>query len=336
VQNTTSTILIAFLSGIVLAGGTAYVVSSLHKPAAESAVSAPVKPQTTPVQTAATQQPDPAPPVAPEANAEKAAPEPRQPAVSETRKPKPHPAVRREARKQSNPGRVSDDEAQPAPQPTQAEIAQNAPPPAPAQPPAAQPAMTAQTLNPPPGTQTAPPPPREPKTVTLTAGMPITVRINENISTNTNYEGDTFTASLDKPIVIDGFVIADRGSRVLGKVLRAEKAGRVKGRSELSLALTQIHTTDGQTIAIQTTPWDKEGPNSKKRDAAEMAGGAALGAIIGAIAGGGKGAAIGAGAGGAAGTGAVLVTRGKAAEIPSETRLTFSLSSDVPITERLH
>jgi hypothetical protein len=166
--------------------------------------------------------------------------------------------------------------------------------------------------------------------------MPITVRINENISTNTNYEGDTFTASLDKPIVIDGFVIADRGSRVLGKVLQADKAGRVKGRSELSLALTQIHTTDGQTVAIQTTPWDKEGPNSKKRDAAEMAGGAALGAIIGAIAGGGKGAAIGAGAGGAAGTGAVLVTRGKAAEVPSETRLTFSLSSDVAITERLH
>jgi len=166
--------------------------------------------------------------------------------------------------------------------------------------------------------------------------MPITVRINESISTKTNYEGDTFTASLDKPIVIDGFVIADRGSRVLGKVLRADKAGRVKGRSELSLALTQIHTTDGQTIAIQTTPWDQEGPTSKKGDAAKMAGGAALGAIIGAIAGGGKGAAIGAGAGGAAGTGAVLVTRGKPAEVPSETRLTFSLSNDVPITERLH
>lgn len=326
-QNTTSTILIAFLSGIVLAGGTAYVVSNLHKSGAEpAAVTAPATPAAS--QPAAAATPDP--------NAQKSDPEPRQQAVAEMSNPKPHPTVKREPRRQSNAARMRDEESQPAPQPVEAEVAQNVPPPAPAEPPTPQPAATAQTLNPPPGTQTAPPPPRQPKTITLAAGMPITVRVNENISTNTNYEGDTFTASLDKPIVIDGFVIADRGSRVLGKVTRAEKAGRVKGRSELSLALTQIHTTDGQTIAIQTTPWDKEGPTSKKRDAAEMAGGAALGAIIGAIAGGGKGAAIGAGAGGAAGTGAVLATRGKAAEVPSETRLTFSLSSDVPITERLH
>ena len=61
----------------------------------------------------------------------------------------------------------------------------------------------------------------------------------------------------------------------------------------------------------------------------------ALGAIIGAIAGGGKGAAIGAGTGGAAGTGVVLTQRGKAATIPSETRLIFTLDNPVTITERL-
>ncbi|MGA8598743.1 MAG: hypothetical protein WB676_28840, partial [Bryobacteraceae bacterium] len=188
----------------------------------------------------------------------------------------------------------------------------------------------------PPDTQTAPPPPRQPKTITLTSGTPITVRLNEKVSTNTNYSGDTFTATLDQPIVIDGFVIADRGSRVIGKVVNAEKAGRVKGVADLSLALTQIHTTDGQTVNIQTAPWDKEGPTSKKKDGAEIAGGAALGAIIGALAGGGKGAAIGAGAGGAAGTGAVLTTRGKPAEIAAETRVTFSLNNDVSITEHLN
>jgi hypothetical protein len=160
--------------------------------------------------------------------------------------------------------------------------------------------------------------------------------MNERISTSTNYAGDTFTANLDHPLVVDGFVIADRGSRVTGKILKADKAGRVKGLAELSLALTEIHTTDGQTIAVQTSPWDKEGPNAKKRDTAEVAGGAALGAIIGAIAGGGRGAAIGAGAGGAAGTGAVLTTRGKPAEIDSETRITFSLDNDVSITEHLN
>ncbi|MEO8131445.1 MAG: hypothetical protein ABI822_30395, partial [Bryobacteraceae bacterium] len=63
---------------------------------------------------------------------------------------------------------------------------------------------------------------------------------------------------------------------------------------------------------------------------------AAIGAAIGAIAGGGKGAAIGAGAGGAAGTGGVMATRGKDAEVPVETKLSFRLRDAITLTERLH
>jgi hypothetical protein len=51
--------------------------------------------------------------------------------------------------------------------------------------------------------------------------------------------------------------------------------------------------------------------------------------------GGGKGAGIGAGAGGAAGAGDVLLTRGKPAEIPVETRVSFRVQDSVTITERL-
>lgn len=327
-QKTSSTVAIAFLAGVVLAGGTAYVVTGLRdKPPA------PVLART--ANTAA-----PAPAVSQTENApeQQTAPEPARPEerpAEVRRKPSPSVAKYRVPVRE----RRQEDEASAAPQPTHAEMAQNTPPAAaaPQQPVSAPaPAQPSQALNPPPGTQTAPPPQREPKTVTLAVGTPLTVRVNENISTNTNYSGDTFTASLDKALVIDGFVIADRGSRVLGKVIRADKAGRVKGVAELSLVLTQIHTTDGQTINIETSPWTQEGPTSKKSDTAKVAGGAALGAIIGAIAGGGKGAAIGAGAGGAAGTGTVLATRGKPAVVPSETRITFALSNSVPITERLN
>jgi hypothetical protein len=180
------------------------------------------------------------------------------------------------------------------------------------------------------------PPPPAPKTVTLAQGTSVTVRLNETLSTDRNSEGDTFTASLDKPIVVEGFIIADRGARVLGKVTKSERAGRVKGVSNLELALTQFHTTDDQTVAIDTTPWLRRGDTSKKSDAAKVAGGAALGAIIGAIAGGGKGAAIGAGTGGAAGGGVVLAQSGKQTTLPAETRLTFTLQSPVTITERLN
>jgi hypothetical protein len=61
-----------------------------------------------------------------------------------------------------------------------------------------------------------------------------------------------------------------------------------------------------------------------------------IGAAIGAIAGGGKGAGIGAGVGGAAGAADVLLTRGKPADIPVETRLTFRVQEPVTITEKLN
>jgi len=164
----------------------------------------------------------------------------------------------------------------------------------------------------------------------------LAIRLGETLASDHNYTGDTFRATLEAPIIVDGFIIADRGSKVLGKVVNAQQAGRVEGLSGLTLALVEINTTDGQRVRIQTDLYSKQGPGSAGSDAAKIAGGAALGAIIGAIAGGGKGAAIGAGAGGAAGTGVVLATRGKPTALPSETRLTFRLSAPVTITEQLN
>ncbi len=176
----------------------------------------------------------------------------------------------------------------------------------------------------------------QPHVVTLQAGTNLNVRLLETLSTNHNYTGDTFRGTLESPIVLDGFIIADKGSKVLGRIVNAQKAGRIEGLSDLTLALSEINTTDGQRVRIETSSFDKKGPNSMGEDSAKIAGGAALGAIIGAMAGGGKGAAIGAGAGGAAGTGTVLATRGKPAVIPSETRLSFRLTNPVTITEKLN
>jgi hypothetical protein len=78
-----------------------------------------------------------------------------------------------------------------------------------------------------------------------------------------------------------------------------------------------------------------QGEETKGDDAKKVGIGAGVGAIIGAIAGGGKGAAIGAGVGAGAGGGAVAATRGKPAEIASETRLTFRLLDPVEVVEKL-
>ena len=170
----------------------------------------------------------------------------------------------------------------------------------------------------------------------MPAGTNVVVRLAETLSPEHNYTGDTFRATLESPILMEGFIIADKGSKVLGRITNAQKAGRIDGVSDLTLTLTEINTTDGQRVKIETSTWDKKGTKSTGEDSAKIAGGAVLGAVIGAIAGGGKGAAIGAGAGGAAGTGAVIATRGKTATLPIETRLTFHLVNPVTITEKLN
>jgi hypothetical protein len=221
------------------------------------------------------------------------------------------------------------------------EVAQAAPPQAPpveSGPVREAPAPTPPPVAVPPARQepeyTTPPPPPEPHRVTLNAGMLIPVRLVDGLSSERNTPGDTFTGTLDHELVVDGFVIAERGARVEGKVVSSDRGGKVKGVAALVVELTRIRTSDGQNIAIQTDSFERHAEQQHMQDAAKIGGGAALGAIIGAIAGGGKGAAIGAGVGGGAGTGDVLLTRGKPATLPSETRISFRLRAPVTITER--
>jgi hypothetical protein len=204
--------------------------------------------------------------------------------------------------------------------------------PVPTTPPPTPPARTEpENVTPPP-----PPPPPEPRRVTLNAGILIPVRLVEGLSTERNSPGDTFTATLDRQLVVDGYVIAERGARVDGRVVDADRGGRVKGVAAIAVELTRLRTADGQNIAIQTESFAREAESSRRDDATKVGAGAAVGAIIGAIAGGGKGAAIGAGAGGAAGAGTVALTRGKPATLPSETRIDFRLKAPVSITEKIY
>jgi len=180
----------------------------------------------------------------------------------------------------------------------------------------------------------APPPPPPPVQVNLKAGTLISVRTGQGLSSERNMVGDEFRATLDQPLVVDGWVIAERGAHVEGKVVQSQRAGRVKGLADLAIELTQLTTSDGQHIPIDTETFVKHGQTSTGEDAAKVGGGAAIGAAIGAIAGGGKGAGIGAAVGAAAGTAGVMTTRGKPAVVPAEAHINFRLKNAVTITER--
>ena len=206
-------------------------------------------------------------------------------------------------------------------------------PPPPAQ--EAPPAPTAEAPRPPPpAAQPVPPPPPAPRRATIPAGARLVVRTQNTLSTERNFGGDTFVATLDEPLVVEELVIAEKGSEVEGRIVRSEKAGRVEGLSSLAIELVRLHTADGQKLSIATNLHEVQGERGRGSDAKKVGVGAGLGAIIGAIAGGGKGAAIGAGVGAGAGAGAAAATRGQPAVIPAESRLSFQIKTPLEVTER--
>jgi hypothetical protein len=170
-----------------------------------------------------------------------------------------------------------------------------------------------------------------PNALTVLAGTILTIRTNDFLSTDQNQVGDPFTATLDQPLIVNGWVVARRGQTIVGKVKDVRKAGRVKGTSELGVELTDITIVDGRQLPMLTELWKGSGGTSHGQDAATIVTTTGVGAAIGAVADWGRGAAIGAGAGAAAGIAAVLLTRGRPTIVPPETQLSFRLVDPVKI-----
>ena len=168
------------------------------------------------------------------------------------------------------------------------------------------------------------------RTETVPSGTTITATLADAISSDMSKQGDKFTAHLTQPVVINGKVVADKGAVVTGHVADVDDAGRVKGRAKIELVLDEIRTGK-ESHKLSTEPFVAVAEDTHTRDAAEIAGGAAVGAAIGAVAGGKKGAAIGAIIGGGTGTTAVLATKGKDLRLESETKVNFVLSRDVEL-----
>jgi hypothetical protein len=152
----------------------------------------------------------------------------------------------------------------------------------------------------------------------------VRVRMIESVDSERANLGQTFRASLDEPIYVNGQEALPRGVDVLTKLVEDRQSGKIQGRTVLTLALATI-TFNGRTYDVTSSDVRTESSSRGQRSGEVIGGTAVLGAILGGIAGGGKGAAIGAASGAAVGTGAEVLTNGQRVRIPSETRLSFRL-----------
>jgi hypothetical protein len=156
----------------------------------------------------------------------------------------------------------------------------------------------------------------------IPAGTTIRVRMIDKLNSEQNQTGDTFHATLEEPITVNGRELYPKGADILGRVTDVHKTGQLTEPGELDLTLLTV-STGRLATSIRVQPLVIKGESHAKSNATKIGGGAALGAIIGAVAGGGKGAAIGTVAGGAAGTGVAAATGKKPAIVDSEAVLTF-------------
>lgn len=179
-------------------------------------------------------------------------------------------------------------------------------------------------------TPPTPPPPPPPQKVTVPSGTMLAVRLVDSIDSEKNQVGDTFHATLNTPLTIDGDIVVPSGSDVQGHLADVKSAGKFAGQSIVVLQLDSI-TSGSQTYNIQTDQYKKQGSSRGKNTAEKVGAGAGIGAIIGALAGGGKGAAIGAAAGGGLGGGVQAATKGQQIKLPSETVLNFTLQAPVTV-----
>jgi hypothetical protein len=176
----------------------------------------------------------------------------------------------------------------------------------------------------------APAAPPEPVVYAIPAGTRNSVRMAQEVNSKTATEGEPFSATVFRPVVIDGKTVIKEGTSASGTVVATKSRGRFKGEGYLELRLDSVRA-DGRTYPVATSTVERVEQGKGKRTAGFVGGGGGFGAIVGAIAGGGKGALIGGLAGAGAGTAGTAFTDNKPIVIPVETVLTFRLEKRVTV-----
>lgn len=117
-----------------------------------------------------------------------------------------------------------------------------------------------------------------PSATKLPEGTPIPIRLQSALSSASSHAGDTFSATIDDPVVIDGQTLVPRGTPATGRVLEAKPSGRSLESSlepgYLRIVLVSLNV-GGKPVMIETSSIFAKGGAREERNPAT---GAASGA----------------------------------------------------------
>lgn len=110
-----------------------------------------------------------------------------------------------------------------------------------------------------------------PSATKLPEGTPIPIRLQSALSSASSHAGDTFSATLDEPVVIDGETLIARGTPATGRVLEAKPSGRSLESSlepgYLRIVLVSLNVS-GKPVMIETSSIFAKGGAREERNPA--------------------------------------------------------------------
>jgi hypothetical protein len=184
------------------------------------------------------------------------------------------------------------------------------------------------------------------KEIIVPAGTEIPLVLKSAIDTKNTRIGDGVYCQTSFPVVIDNVIAIPAGTYVKGEVVKAQRAGKIKGRAEIQFKFNTLIFPNGYTVNVPGTIHHDSGSSSasvddegrikadpqKGKDATTVAKGAGVGAAGGAIITGTRaGVLSGAGIGGVAGLATVLMTRGQDVRIEPGTSVKMLLQRPLTV-----
>jgi hypothetical protein len=121
-----------------------------------------------------------------------------------------------------------------------------------------------------------------PSATKLPEGTPIPIRLQSALSSASSHAGDSFSATIEEPVVIDGQTLIAPGTPVTGRVLEAKPSARSRGGSPegspdnslepgyLRIVLVSLNV-GSKTVMIETSSIFAKGGSREERTAASGA-----------------------------------------------------------------
>jgi len=171
--------------------------------------------------------------------------------------------------------------------------------------------------------------------MTVPSGTILDVTFDRELSSASANVGDTFSATIIDPVVVDGETVIEAGSTVTGKVVEVKSSQKkIGGKAHLALQFLSLQPAGGNEVPLEASFYG-EGKSSTKKDAATIGGATAGGALLGRIIGhqsndDAHGTTVGAIVGAAVGTAIAATNDGEEVTIPTGTAIPIRL--DAPVT----